>query len=341
MWVCEHISPHGVLWSKGPNLYVSDGVEGRPQFLGCVDVPDTLALNSRCFGWYRRMLRRQFYVARYVTSSLVFVCFAKGFGWVQGGRYTSIRIPGERSRVLRDGVAVLPDGRVVFGEYRLNPNRSAVNLYVVFPGARYAQILYRFAPGQVRHVHSVTYDAYDNSILVCTGDTDSESKLLRFSICGSSYTELGSGSQVWRIVSPRLTADCLYWGTDSDTETNQLIRFDRRAASVARISPLPGPVYYSLPVIDGALFATTIEGCNSEQGKFAEIFHLRYQSGQLRKLASYKKDRLSPRWFQPGVIKFPIVDAECKPVPYSGTALCGLNDRLAWMDVHVKPDGAY
>lgn len=66
-----------------------------------------------------------------------------------------------------------------------------------------------------RHIHILEKDPYTGDIWIGTGDTDQESHIYRSIDNGESFQIVGSGSQLWRVLSFIFTENSVFWNVDS------------------------------------------------------------------------------------------------------------------------------
>lgn len=166
---------------------------------------------------------------------------------------------------LSHGAATGAAGDVLWGEYQ-NHRPSAPRVIQFLPMEARCEISYCFSLGQVKHVHSVSFDPIRKWHWICTGDLDDE--------CGLYYTKdnfknihcLGRGDQGWRMVSLVPLKDKLIWGSDlgadvKDTRlSNYIYEFDFRTGRRKQLQEVCNPIYYSYQTPSGKiLFGTTYE----------------------------------------------------------------------------------
>jgi len=170
---------------------------------------------------------------------------------------------------LREGWCEDDKGDCYLGEYLLNNRRkSPVNLFKSIDDGRSWEIIHSFT--NIRHIHCVQYDPFSKRSWLGTGDEDQESSISFSEDEGKTWTQIGSGDQMFRAVSLLFTEDHVYWGSDTQTIQNYLYRYVRKSGEIERIVAVDGPVFYSTILANGIkLFATTAEGIDTV-GKSAE-----------------------------------------------------------------------
>lgn len=169
---------------------------------------------------------------------------------------------------LREGWCEDDEGNCYMSEYFLNNKRNApVSLLKSGDNGQTWRIIRSLR--HVRHIHLVQYDPFSKRIWIGTGDRDEECSISFSEDEGESWTEIGSGNQMFRAVSLLFTEDSVYWGSDAPTKQNYIYRYVRKSGEIERLVAVDGPVHYSASLEGGIkFFATTTEG-NSD-GKSAE-----------------------------------------------------------------------
>jgi len=159
------------------------------------------------------------------------------------------------------GTAVGPDDTVYLGEYTTAARPHPVHILRGSDDGRRWEIAHRFEPGEIFHVHSITYDPYRRGYWVCTGDYDRETALRFTGDDFKTLTVAGGGSQDWRIVSLIVTPDYLYWGSDNDREDGAAIfRWDLRTRQPQKLQHIGKVSYYATRLSDGTMaIGTTYE----------------------------------------------------------------------------------
>ena len=164
---------------------------------------------------------------------------------------------------MREGWCEDDKGNCYMAEYFLNNKRdTAVDL---LKSTDYG-LSWRVVRSMhnIRHIHCIQYDPFDKKIWMGTGDRDEESSISFSQDGGESWTEIGSGDQMFRTVSLLFTKDYVYWGTDAPARQNYICRYGRKTGEIESLTAVDGAVHYSTILENGTkLFATGVEG-NSE-----------------------------------------------------------------------------
>lgn len=220
------------------------------------------------------------------------------------GRLTpTLKLRNCRNALHQSG-CVTPEGSFYFGEYGMNPRRSAVPIYRTDDRGRSWRTIFEFRPGEARHVHGCLYDKYEDRIWVCTGDFENENWIVAADREFRQLERIGDGQQHFRACSLFFTEDAVYWIMDSQLEQNYGFRLDRKTRQVERLQEFPGPVWYVKALSDGYYLAATAQ--ERGPGVTDEFAHLMVSRDlrQWRDLHLFRHDGMSMRYLKSGVIGF-------------------------------------
>ncbi len=204
------------------------------------------------------------------------------------------------------GFCVTPSGEVYYGEYCLNPGRShPIGFYRSQDGGRTYEQRYEFPAGQVRHIHFVQWDPWEECIWMGTGDADRECWIFRSRDGGRTWDHIGGGSQLWRSLGVAFTRDSVYWGTDAGLDSgqtrNHIVRWRRSARQAVSVQEVQGPCHGNLGHADGTVIVSTgVERGANEKDRFAHLWASR-DGGRWEEIGRWRKDP----W--PGVVQFGVV----------------------------------
>ena len=177
--VPEWVEPCGTTWlSRGPQILRAEGLNAAPAPVTRLDSQPWKNLLGRS-RLARRLLRFAYYNVVPLADRRLFVSFEKSVRIFEHDRWIEVTGLTSQFRILRGCCAVAPSGDVFFGEYLPNTERNRpINIYRLPVGGVRAEIVWTFAPGEVRHVHSVRWDAGEGALWVCTGDLPHECKII-------------------------------------------------------------------------------------------------------------------------------------------------------------------
>jgi hypothetical protein len=332
--VPEWVERDGATWlSRGPSIYRAPELEARPVAVAEVPAPawKRLVGMSRLA---RRLLRMSCYNVVPLGDDRLFVAFDTSLLLYQGGRWSAVNGLARPFRVLRGCCALTPEGDLYLGEYFPNNERKEpVNIYRLAAGVTRAEIVWTFAPGEVRHVHGVHRDPIDDALWVLTGDLPSECRIMRTRERFRTLDTIGFGDESWRAIYPVFTDNAIHYATDSEFAANHIYYLERRALERAVVTEIDGPSYYGAQVAGHAVFATTVEMCPSQKAPLAVIWSVDHNR-RAEPLAAYRKDLLAIKpmipLFQAGIVQFAAGPggASRHAAPFTGSGLTGLNGRM-------------
>jgi len=208
-----------------------------------------------------------------------------------------------------NGLEVTPSGDVFYAEYSMNMNRKqASRLFRSTNQGETFQEIFCFEPGEVRHIHFVQWDPFENCLWMGTGDADLECRILKSFDNGFTWKSLGSGSQRWRALGLAFTNDSVYWGTDAGLDAgdiaNEIIQWKRDNGSINVLTSIQGPCHGITKLRDGTIwFSTGVEGGKNEKDDRVHLWAIS-KTQNLCEVKSWKKD-IWPAVIQISTIHFP------------------------------------
>lgn len=154
-------------------------------------------------------------------------------------------------------ICILPNGKLYFGEYFDNKQRSEVHIYESnYPYDNW-NIAYTFPAGEIRHVHSVIYDKFEKGIWVFSGDYGDESAFWFTRDGFKTLAPLARGSQKTRAVIALPEKEGLIIPTDTQLEQNYISYFYKKSNFQEFFLPIDGPCF-DLVKINGIYLCSTI-----------------------------------------------------------------------------------
>jgi hypothetical protein len=217
--------------------------------------------------------------------------------------------------------------RVLFGEYGDGYESSEVFLYVSEDGGRTFDVGYRFPKGDIRHVHNILVDPYDNHYWVLVGDFDRQPGIAALSKDLKTLEWLCRGSQECRAVGAIMEPDCLLYGTDSDREKNYIVRMDKKDGKRTRLLEVEGSSLYATTFGPIRVISTCVEPNPSCISRECSLYASR-DGAVWKRTVVHKKDRYHPIYFQFGALALPYAyHAEARGM-YSGQAVEQVDDKV-------------
>ena len=293
-------------WSK-ETLYISRGYavqraavrEGRVdwELVGLFDAPLWRHITSR-FRLTHRLVRGGFHALAVLASGHIIGAVASAIVTLKPGE-SQFRVTHSVTRGTRPlHIAATPEGRLFWGEYFDNPERGEVHIYASEDQGISWHIAHTFAKGEVRHVHNVVYDEWQNCLWILTGDNGAECKILRASCDLATVDVVLSGNQQARAVAMVPKEDGIYFSSDTPLERNHVYRLDRQG-NLNAVAELSSSSIYGCRVGSTVFFSTMVEPSEVNRDQFVRLYsganRVAWQS-----VFAWKKDMWSMRLFQYG-----------------------------------------
>jgi hypothetical protein len=263
-----HYMDQGEIWaSSNHTLYRSKDEEFDFKKVFDLKVPLIVQMSGR-FRLPARLFRLGIRSLRKLGSGTFLVIADRRIFRLSNGQVEAIYSFPRGFGPLREGWCEDDKGNVYLGEYFINSKcRHPVRLLKSTDDGQTWEVIRSWH--HIQHIHFVQYDPFSQRIWLGTGDRDTESSISFSEDEGKSWTEIGSGDQMFRAVTLLFTKEHVYWGSDAPTRQNYIYRYARKSGEIEKMVAVDGPVNYSMSLKNGIkLFNTDVEG-NSE-GKSAE-----------------------------------------------------------------------
>jgi hypothetical protein len=215
--------------------------------------------------------------------------------------------PGQRDfrvthRVLRGTrplhFAITSAGRVYFGEYFDNPERTEVHIYGSEDQGKTWNIAHTFSRGAIRHIHNIAYDCWADCLWILTGDEGRECQVLRASCDLSSLEVVLGGNQQARAVALVPAEDGVYFATDTPFEANRIYHLDRCGRLTTRAG-ISSSCIYGCRTANALFFSTMVEPSPANRDQHSRLYGSR-DGRDWQVLAEWEKDSLPMGLFQYG-----------------------------------------
>ena len=137
-------------------------------------------------------------------------------------------------------VTVDSQARLLWGEYWGNPRRRVVNIFMSIDSGRTYEPIFEFPAGEVRHVHNILEDPFENCYWVFVGDYGAEPGIGRMGKDFKTCEWLVKGEQIYRAATGFLFADRIVYATDSQDALNGIYVLDKQSGRTDRLCDIPG-----------------------------------------------------------------------------------------------------
>ncbi|MGO5275867.1 WD40/YVTN/BNR-like repeat-containing protein [Holdemanella porci] len=233
------------------------------------------------------------------------------------------------NKPFHQGICETPDGTIFFAEYTQNFKRECSScLYRSIDGGFTFEPILTFTGNQVRHIHFVNFDKFQNKVWVGTGDDDNECKIMCTSDNGNTWKTIGEGSQKWRAIGLCFTENYILWGTDAGNveDQNALYSMNRVTKEIKKICDIEGPCHGCSQIhTDLFLFSTGVEGGKNEKDKYVRIKIIK--NSNVQEIFKMKKDNL-PYVVQFGVVRFPLRNGDVDKIVFTSYGLCDGGEKV-------------
>lgn len=291
------------------------------------------SLICKCSGWFRPLQRLLRYELRSFAVSgedLMLAASREGVFWGQGEkvRFERTQLP-NCNRAIYSPMSITCDskGRFIWGEYKSNPVRDAVGIYVSLDGGKSHRLIHEFAAGDVRHVHQIIEDPFEDGYWVLTGDEDRESGIGWLSRDFKDFDWLVHGSQRYRAVVAFPFEDYLVYATDTEKDYNFIYRCDRATGKTEKICDIPGSCIYGCRFGKWYVISTTVERFHKFKTNLATLW-VSQDGLKWQQVWEAQKDIWPKKYFQYGSIVLPRSGWDCDEIVFSGQALKGVDNKV-------------
>ena len=195
-------------------------------------------------------------------------------------------------------IAATPDGRVLWGEYFDNPERSEVYVYQSRDQGLKWEVAHTFPAGSIRHVHNILYDKWEDCLWILTGDYGSECKIIRASRDLPAYAEVVSGNQQCRAVAAVVSAEGIYFASDTPLENNSIYLLER-SGRIHTLDTVSSSSIYGCRNRSALFFSTMVEPSNVNLSNQVKVIGS-HNGADWQQIAAWRNDRWPMRLFQYG-----------------------------------------
>lgn len=337
--IIHHVEPDGKRWATRHRGVLRAHAGGRWERVAAFPfaVPRDFFGFSRPTARAMRADKANIYVNR--LGSVLGVRAGKVYRLRQGAAPEPLfTIQGDS--VLHGGICEDRAGNIYLGEYFMNPARGPVRIWRVAPDLASFEPAHEFAAGEVRHIHGIYLDPYDEGVLWATaGDYEGECYLYRSQDGFKNLDRFGDGTQRYRAVRLFFTSECVAWLTDSQIETNHACRMRRSDGALDVGQSLEAPAWYGATTREGLHLAfTTVEPGPAVRRSTAAVL-ASWDGFHWQEVHQFEKDFWRPmKLFKYGVISCPTGELTARAFPVSGEGLRGLDGISATL--HLTWEGA-
>jgi hypothetical protein len=200
-------------------------------------------------------------------------------------------------------IAASPNGACYWGEYFDNRERDEVRIYGSKDGGEHWDVVYTFGRGEIRHVHNIKYDRWENCIWILAGDNGAECRVLRASLDFRTIDTVLAGNQQCRAVGLVVRKDGLYFASDTPLETNHIFAMGRDG-TVRELAEISSSSIFAGEAAGCMFVSTMVEPSEVNRDQHVRVYGSR-DGHEWREVLAWKKDWLPMGLFQYGNAMFP------------------------------------
>ena len=197
-------------------------------------------------------------------------------------------------------ITAVPMGNIYWGEYFDNANRDEVHIYSSDDKGETWHIAYTFGKREIRHIHNIVHDPWQNCLWILTGDYGDECRILRASCDLSQVETVMKGNQQARAVAAVPTEDALYFSSDTPLESNHIYRLDHEQ-NLTQVAAISSSSIYGCRVGTRVFFSTMVEPSKANPDRSIRVYGADITNpGAWQALLEWRKDSLPMVLFQYG-----------------------------------------
>jgi len=286
-----------------------------------------------------RLLCRAF---RHEIRTLLFLPNGNRIAGTRQGLFygTKDDLPLKPARMPRTDLEIKPPmtttvdsgGRVLWGEYWGNHGRREVRLFVSEDMGRSYRPFWQFQRGDVKHVHNIMEDPFEDCYWLFVGDDGKEPGIGRISKDLKSIDWLVRGDQLYRAVSGFILPDRIIYATDTEQTTNHICVVDKTSGKVEKLCETPGSCIYSAMFGKWHVVTTSVEYFQGYRNNIATVW-ISENGYDWQKVFEAEKDIWHKVYFQFGSLVLPRTSWDRDEIVFSGQALKGLDGKVCLAEV--------
>lgn len=192
------------------------------------------------------------------------------------------------------------DGTLYIGEYG-NPNGFGKRILMSQDDGFTWKCAHQFKPDEIRHIHALLWDKYEQKIWIFTGDFNPEPQVFKADREFKEIERVGGGTQQWRACHAIFSERYVDWMMDCPLEDVHHIRYDRESGQIYMGQLFAGPIWFAQQYGDWIYAASAQEIGPSHKDDKIHV----YRSKNLEnwdEIAVFDYDGWPKRYFRFGII---------------------------------------
>ena len=192
------------------------------------------------------------------------------------------------------------EGTLYIGEYG-KPNGVGKRILMSKDDGLTWSCVHQFKSDEIRHIHALLWDKYEQKIWIFTGDFNPEPQVFKADKNFNNFERVGGGTQHWRACHAIFSKNYVDWIMDCPLEKVHHIRLDRATGAISTGQSFAGPVWYARKYGEIILAASAQEIGPSHMDK---KLHL-YKSTDLKdwtEIGTFEHDGWPKGYFRYGIM---------------------------------------
>ena len=283
-------------YSRGNKIYSNEN--GIYKHVLDIKLNFTQKLKS-CNVYIRRLFRTEIYNITPVNNKIIII---NGFNQIISFNLYKKKIINV-FRLRNKTLNICKAGnKLYFGEYHFEKNKASFIWCSKDYGNSWEKV---FEFNNIRHIHGVFYDKFQDKLVVTTGDKNTECIICYVDITNGNVMNITSGDQQSRAITLLITDKYIYYGTDTPLEINYIYRIDKKTNYKEKLFKIPGSVFWGTLINEKIYFSTAIEPSKVNSYKNSTVWEYNELTKKHRCIAEHKRSILSLKYFQYPQIIFP------------------------------------
>ncbi|MHC4221213.1 MAG: hypothetical protein ACYST9_02230 [Planctomycetota bacterium] len=222
--------------------------------------------------------------------------------------------------------------RLLWGEYWGNKQRREVRMCMSLDEGKSYEVVFTFKPGEIRHIHNIQEDPYEDCYWIFAGDHHKEPGIGRLSKDFKNFEWAIKGEQVHRGVNGFIFEDRIVYGTDSEKEPNGIYALDKKTCKITKLCDTPGSSIFACKFGKWYVISTSVEYFEMHENNFATLW-ISQDAQNWQQVFQAEKDIWSKKYFQFGGFVLPSGQSDKNEIAFSGQAVKKYDNRICIAEV--------
>lgn len=192
------------------------------------------------------------------------------------------------------------EGTLYIGEYG-NPNGIGKRILMSKNDGVTWTCVHQFTPDEIRHIHALLWDKYEEKIWLFTGDFNPEPQVFKADKDFKSFERVGGGTQHWRACHAIFSEKYVDWMMDCPLEEVHHVRLDRATGQISVGQSFAGPVWFARQYGEWAYAASAQEIGPSHKDEKMHIYRSKDMENW-EEIGAFDYDGWPKRYFRFGII---------------------------------------